>query len=59
MSAIGAGAVVGPALGGLMITVFDWRAVFFIPVPMSIVATAVSVAILHGNVFTGTPNGPS
>ena len=58
MSAIGAGAVVGPALGGLMIAVFGWRAVFFIPVPMSIIATAVSVAILHGNVFNRDTQRP-
>ena len=58
MSAIGAGAVVGPALGGLLITVFNWRAVFFIPVPMSIIAAAVSVAILHGDVFNRDTQRP-
>ena len=58
MSAIGAGAVVGPALGGLLISTIHWRAVFFIPVPMAILATVAVVAILDGSVFARDTQRP-
>ena len=59
MSAIGAGAVAGPALGGFLISFFDWRAVFFIPVPMSILATAASIAFIHSGIFARDTQRPS
>ena len=58
MSAIGAGAVVGPVLGGLLISTIHWRAVFFIPVPMAILATVASVAILDSNLFARDTQQP-
>ena len=58
MSAIGAGAVVGPALGGLLIGAIHWRAVFFIPVPMAVLAAVASVAILDSSLFARDTQRP-
>jgi EmrB/QacA subfamily drug resistance transporter len=58
MSSMGAGAIVGPALGGLLISAIHWRAVFFIPVPMSILAIAAAILILDGSVFARDTQRP-
>jgi EmrB/QacA subfamily drug resistance transporter len=58
MSSMGAGSIVGPALGGLLISAFHWRAVFFIPVPMAILAIAASILILDGSVFARDTQRP-
>ena len=52
MSVVGVGAISGPALGGLLVSVFDWPAVFLVNVPVGIIAVAVSLAILD-NTRTG------
>ena len=46
MSVVGVGAISGPALGGLLVSVFDWPAVFLVNVPVGIIAIAVSLSIL-------------
>ena len=43
---ISAGGAFGPTLGGLLITHLSWRAVFFINVPLGIIATAVAIRVL-------------
>ena len=47
LSVVGAGAIAGPALGGLLITIWGWQSVFFINVPVGIIAIAVSSAVLQ------------
>ena len=46
MSVVGVGAISGPALGGLLVSVFDWPAVFLVNIPVGIIAIAVSLSIL-------------
>ena len=47
LSVVGAGAIAGPALGGLLITIWGWQSVFFVNVPVGIIAIAVSSAVLQ------------
>ena len=49
LSVVGAGAIIGPALGGLVISTLGWRWVFFINVPAGLFAIAAAVLILSGN----------
>lgn len=44
MSAIGT--ALGPSLGGMLIAVFDWRAIFFINLPLGLAAFAVAYRTL-------------
>ena len=46
MTMVGLGAVAGPALGGLLVGSFGWRAVFLFNIPMGLVGAIISVAIL-------------
>ena len=46
LSVVGAGAIAGPAIGGLLVSAFDWRAVFFANVPVGIVTILISMLIL-------------
>ena len=46
LSVVGAGAIAGPAIGGLLVSAFEWRAVFFANVPVGIFAIAVSILII-------------
>ena len=43
MSVVGTGAIAGPAIGGLLVSAFDWRAVFFANVPIGIVTIIISM----------------
>ena len=49
MSIVGSGFIVGPALGGFLVSYFDWWAVFFINVPIGIVAILVAVLVLRSD----------
>lgn len=44
----GAAAAVGPVLGGLLTEVADWRWIFYVNVPLSVAAIALSVRFLAG-----------
>ncbi len=46
LSVVGTGAVAGPAIGGLLVSAFDWRSVFFANVPVGMVTIALSMLIL-------------
>jgi len=46
---MGLSAMLGPILGGLMISWFDWRAVFVINIPFGIAALAVATRVLPGH----------
>ena len=55
LSVVGAGAVAGPAIGGLLISAFEWRSVFFANVPIGVFTIAVSMLILPWD----KPEGPA
>ena len=46
LSVVGVGAIGGPVIGGLLISIFDWRSVFFANVPIGVVTIAVSMLVL-------------
>ena len=46
LSVVGAGAIAGPAIGGLLVSAFDWRAVFFANVPIGVITIIISMMIL-------------
>ncbi len=43
-----AGPALGPTIGGYIVTNLDWRYVFFINVPIGILAVLLAVFLLHG-----------
>ena len=51
MSVVGTGSIIGPALGGILISALDWRWVFFIIVPAGVLAMVVSLIVLDKNRF--------
>ena len=48
MTTVGVGAVTGPAIGGLVVDSFGWRAVFFLTVPVEIISVAATLFVLRG-----------
>ncbi len=46
ISAVGSGAVGGPAIGGFVVDVFGWQGVFFLTVALAFVAIAVAQVVL-------------
>jgi EmrB/QacA subfamily drug resistance transporter len=46
LSMVGLGAIVGPALGGFLVTALTWRAVFLIAVPTGVIGTIAALIIL-------------
>jgi len=42
----GVATIAGPTLGGLLVTAFDWRYIFFINVPIGIAVIALSVVLI-------------
>ncbi len=48
MTIIGTGAISGPIIGGLLVSNFGWRWVFFAGVPIGILAMATAALVLKG-----------
>ena len=46
LSVVGAGVIAGPAIGGLLVSAFEWRSVFFANVPVGIFTIFISMLIL-------------
>jgi EmrB/QacA subfamily drug resistance transporter len=46
MTVVGVGAIAGPAVGGLLVGVLDWRWVFYVNVPLGLVGVVAALAIL-------------
>jgi EmrB/QacA subfamily drug resistance transporter len=60
MSVVGSGAIAGPALGGLLVSAFGWRSVFFVNVPVSVIVVLASLLILgKGQAEQGAAEGGS
>ena len=55
MTVVGAGFVVGPAIGGLLVDAFDWPYVFFINIPLGLLGIGAVMAVLEK---VGSPQGP-
>ena len=50
-SVVGIGGVIGPSMGGIIVTVFDWRWVFYVNVLMGICAIAAVLLIIRSEAF--------
>lgn len=48
MAIIGSGAILGPMVGGVLVTEFGWRSIFFAGIPVSVVAMIASGLVLRG-----------
>ncbi|MDA0263589.1 MAG: MFS transporter [Chloroflexi bacterium] len=48
MTMVGVGAVAGPAIGGLAVDAFGWRAVFFLTIPLEVIGVAVTLWVMRG-----------
>ena len=48
MAVVGLGALVGPAIGGVLVDAFSWRYVFFINVPLVLLGIAIGMRVYPG-----------
>jgi MFS family permease len=55
MSTVGAGAVAGPALGGLIVTGFGWRGVYLFTCLLAVLTIASAAAVLRPDRSTDRP----
>jgi len=44
---VGAGLMSGPILGGLILDVFDWRAIFYLRIPIGLIAMMLALVIVR------------
>ena len=47
MTTVGVGAVVGPAIGGVIVDLIHWRAVFFLNIPLGLVGVIATLFVLR------------
>ena len=57
LSVVGSGAIAGPALGGLLISVWGWQSVFFVNVPVGVISIAAAALVLQGGVDSPRSEG--
>ena len=57
VSTVGAGAMAGPALGGVLLDLIDWRAIFWTRVPFSVVGTFLAWRLLVDGSPDNRPKG--
>ena len=50
-SVVGTGAIVGPALGGFLVSALGWRAVFLVNIPVGIIVITAAMVILDKSRF--------
>ncbi len=55
MTIIGAGAVSGPIIGGILVSTLGWRAVFFAGVPLGLAAVLAALTVIRGRAPTQEP----
>lgn len=58
MGVVSSGAIVGPALGGFLLDLFGWRAVFLVNIPMIALSIGLGMAVLAGQVSSQAHGGP-
>ncbi len=56
-SVVGTGGVLGPVAGGFLITVLDWRWLFYVNVAMGVLAILLVVAVVRSQVFRQDTRG--
>ena len=57
LSAVGTGAVGGPAIGGFVVEAFGWRGVFMLTIALAVVAIVVAMAVLNRRRTDGALSG--
>ena len=58
MGVVSSGAIVGPALGGFLLGLFGWRAVFLVNLPMVALGVALTLAVVRERAAeSGGPGG--
>ena len=57
LSVVGFGAIIGPALGGVLISLWGWLAVFLVNVPVGIIAIVASLFVLGAAQSGGEARG--
>lgn len=57
VSTVGAGAMAGPALGGILLDLIDWRAIFWTRVPFGVVGTFLAWRLLVDGSPENRPKG--
>jgi EmrB/QacA subfamily drug resistance transporter len=57
MSVVGVGAMIGPVIGGILVGALGWRWVFFINVPIGIIAIAMALLIMDSKRFSQDTQG--
>lgn len=57
MTTVGMGAIAGPIVGGSIVSLLGWRAVFFMGAPLGLLSLATSAMVLRGRAETGS-DGP-
>ena len=58
MAVVSSGAIVGPALGGFLLDLLGWRAVFLVNIPMITLSIALGLAVLTNQPAGGRAGGP-
>jgi EmrB/QacA subfamily drug resistance transporter len=51
MSIVGTGGMAGPVIGGLLVSALGWRWVFFINIPLGIIAAVAALLIMDKSIF--------
>ena len=49
LSVVGLGAIIGPALGGILVSIWGWQAVFLVNIPMGLLTIAATFIVLGGS----------
>ena len=57
MTTVGVGAVVGPAIGGFIVDLVHWRAVFFLNIPLGLLGIIATLAVLRSWESERAPRG--
>ncbi len=57
VSTVGAGAMAGPALGGVLLDLIDWRAIFWTRVPLCVIGTLLAWRLLVDGSPLNRPRG--
>ena len=58
MAVVSSGAIVGPALGGFLLDLLGWRAVFLVNIPMITLSIVLGMAVLTNQPAGGRSGGP-
>ena len=48
LSVVGLGSIIGPALGGILVSLWGWKSIFWINIPAGILAIIATIIILKG-----------